>query len=401
MMMREQTSILTVSRLNALLCEVVEDNFVQVLVEGEISNFSTPASGHCYFSLKDANAQLRSVMFRSQSRLLGFTPQNGMQVICRGRVTLYTQRGELQLVVESLEPKGVGSLQLAFEQLKARLAAEGLFDLGRKRPLPAFPETVGVVTSATGAAIHDILTVLRRRGAGVRVLLRPVRVQGEGAAGEIVEAITELNRHGEADVLIVGRGGGSLEDLWAFNEETVARAIYESRIPVISAVGHEVDYSIADFVADLRAATPSAAAELVAKGRLELEGHLDHLVLRLAGQMRNRLNLCHERLGGLLRRLRSPQQTLAMHQNRRQELERRLQLAMRHRLHDGNQQLSALSDRLHTLSPLQTLARGYAIVLDGKTGQAVRDAATLKAGDTVAIRFHKGRASASIVEAGS
>ncbi len=399
--MQEQTSILTVSRLNALLREVVEDNFMQVLVEGEISNFSTPASGHCYFSLKDANAQLRSVMFRSQSRLLGFTPQNGMQVICRGRVTLYTQRGELQLVVESLEPKGVGSLQLAYEQLKARLAAEGLFDGGRKRPLPAFPETVGVVTSATGAAIHDILNVLRRRGAGVRVLLRPVRVQGEGAAAEIAAAITELNRHGEADVLIVGRGGGSLEDLWAFNEEAVARAIYGSRIPVISAVGHEVDYSIADFVADLRAATPSAAAELVARSRLELEGHLDHLVLRLAGQMRNRLDLCHERVGGLLCRLRSPQQTLAMHQNRRQELERRLQLAMRRQLHDGNRQLAALSDRLHSLSPLQTLARGYAIVLDGNTGQAVRDAATLSAGDVVEIRFHKGRASATIVEAGS
>jgi len=225
-MMQEQTSILTVSRLNALLREVVEDNFVQVVVEGEISNFSTPASGHCYFSLKDADAQLRAVMFRSQSRLLGFTPQNGMQVICRGRVTLYTQRGELQLVVESLEPKGAGNLQLAFDQLKARLAAEGLFDAGRKRPLPAFPETIGVVTSATGAAIHDILNVLRRRGAGVRVLLRPVRVQGEGAAAEIAEAIAELNRHGEADVLIVGRGGGSLEDLWAFNEEPVARAIY-------------------------------------------------------------------------------------------------------------------------------------------------------------------------------
>ena len=399
--MREKTSILTVSRLNLLLREVVEDNFVQVLVEGEISNFSTPASGHCYFSLKDAEAQLRAVMFRSQSRLLGFTPQNGMQVICGGRVTLYTQRGELQLVVESLEPKGVGSLQLAFEQLKARLAAEGLFDAGRKRALPAFPKTVGVVTSATGAAIHDILNVLRRRGAGVHVLLRPVRVQGEGSAVEIAEAIADLNRHGEADVLIVGRGGGSLEDLWAFNEEPVARAIHGSRIPVISAVGHEVDYSIADFAADVRAATPSAAAELVAKSRLELEGHLDHLVLRLAGQMRNRLDLCHERVDGLLRRLRSPRQALAMHANRRDDLERRLRLAMRRRLQDGDRQLAALSDRLNSLSPLQTLARGYAIVLAGKSGQAVRDAATLNTGDVVELRFHKGRAAATIIEAES
>lgn len=399
--MREQASILTVSRLNILLREVVEDNFVQVLVEGEVSNFSTPASGHWYFSLKDADAQLKAVMFRSQSRLLGFIPQNGMQVICRGRVTLYTQRGELQLVVESLEPKGVGSLQLAFEQLKSRLAAEGLFDPGRKRALPAFPKTVGVVTSATGAAIHDILNVLKRRGAGVRVLLRPVRVQGEGAAAEIAEAIAELNRHGEADVLIVGRGGGSLEDLWAFNEEPVARAIHGSRIPVISAVGHEVDYSIADFTADLRAATPSAAAELVAKSRLELEGHLDHLVLRLAGQMRNRLDLCHERVDGLVRRLRSPQQALAMHRQRLDDLERHLQLALRRRLQEGNRQLAGLSDRLHSLSPLKTLARGYAIVLDGKSGQAVRDAAALNPGDVVDIRFHQGRASAAIIEVGS
>jgi len=398
MTLSPQASILTVSRLNLLLRELVEDNFMQVVVEGEISNFSTPASGHCYFSLKDADSQLRAVMFRSQSRLLGFTPQNGMQVICSGRVTLYTQRGELQMVVEKLEPKGVGSLQLAFEQLKSRLAAEGLFDAGRKRPLPAFPQTVGVVTSATGAAIHDILNVLRRRGAGVHVLLRPVRVQGEGAAAEIAEAIAELNRQGEADVLIVGRGGGSLEDLWAFNEEPVARAIFGSRIPVISAVGHEVDYSIADFTADLRAATPSAAAELVSKSRLELEGHLDHLLLRLAGQMRNRLDLCHQRLAGLLSRLRSPQQLLAHKRQRRDDLERRLRLAMERRLRDQGRQLAALADRLHSLSPLQTLGRGYAIVLDGKDGLAVRDAAVLRPGDEVKLRFQQGRATATILE---
>lgn len=395
--MPEAITILTVSRLNALLRDLVEDNFVQVLVEGEISNFSTPASGHWYFSLKDAEAQMRAVMFRAQSRLLRFVPKNGTQVICSGRVTLYAQRGELQLVVESLEPKGVGSLQLAFEQLKHKLAAEGLFADERKRPLPAFPRTVGVVTSATGAAIHDILNVLRRRGAGVRVLLCPVRVQGDGAAAEIAEAIGRLNRQGDADVLIVGRGGGSLEDLWAFNEEVVARAIHGSRIPVISAVGHEIDYSIADFVADLRAATPSAAAELVARSRLELEGHLDHLILRLAGQMRGRLDLCRERVAGLSRRLRSPRQTLAMDRQRLNELVRRLPLAMRRRVRERNLHLAAWSDRLHSLSPLRILARGYAIATDAR-GCPVKDVATLKAGDRLRIRFHRGRAEATIGE---
>ncbi len=296
--MSNEPRILSVSRLAALLKEVVEDNFVQVWVEGEISNFSAPASGHFYFTLKDAGAQLRAVMFRSQNRLLKFRPESGMQVVCSGRVSLYSQRGELQLVVDAIEPRGAGSLQVAFEQLKAKLEAEGLFAQARKRALPAFPKTIGVVTSATGAAIHDILQVLRRRSAGVRVQIYPVRVQGEEAAGEICQGIAVFNRQGEADVLIVGRGGGSLEDLWAFNEEPVARAIYDSRIPVISAVGHEVDFSIADFVADLRAPTPSAAAELVVKSRQELEGHLDQLTLRLAAQMRGRLELMRERVSG-------------------------------------------------------------------------------------------------------
>jgi exodeoxyribonuclease VII large subunit len=313
-MVNERLPILTVTRLAALLKEVVEENFAQVLVEGEISNFSVPASGHFYFSLKDESAQVRAVMFRSQARLLAFRPENGMQVILSGRVSLYPQRGEVQLVAERLEPLGIGSLQVAFEQLKTRLAGEGLFAEARKRPLPTFPRTVGVVTSATGAAIHDIVNVLRRRGAGLRLLLAPVRVQGDGAAAEIAAAIADHNRLGVADVLIVGRGGGSLEDLWAFNEEVVARAIHASAIPVISAVGHEVDFTIADFVADLRAPTPSAAAELVARSRLELEGHLDHLAQRLAGQMQGRLELLNERVTGLSRRLRSPRQQLQLWQ---------------------------------------------------------------------------------------
>lgn len=382
--------IVTVSRLAALLKEVVEENFVQVWVEGEISNWALPASGHGYFSLKDDQAQLRAVMFRSQLRALNFRPENGMQVICRGRVSIYSQRGEVQLVVEGLEPRGLGALQLAYEQLKTRLAAEGLFAAERKRPLPAYPRTIGVVTSATGAAIHDILNVLERRSSGLRVLLAPVRVQGAEAAAEIVAALAALNRQGEADVLIVGRGGGSLEDLWAFNEEPVARAIAASRIPVISAVGHEVDVTIADFVADLRAPTPSAAAELVVKSRLELENHLDQLRLRLAAQMRGRLVLLRERTFGLQRRLRSPRELLQQLRQRQGECLRRLQRAMEARLQQSRASLATAAGRLDTLSPLQTLARGYAIVWREGELQPLRDPDGLVVGDGLRLRLHRG-----------
>ncbi len=399
-MVNERLPILTVTRLAALLKEVVEENFAQVLVEGEISNFSVPASGHFYFSLKDDGAQLRVVMFRSQARLLVFRPENGMRVILSGRVSLYPQRGEVQLVAETIEPRGIGSLQVAYEQLKNKLAGEGLFAEARKRPLPTFPRTVGVVTSATGAAIHDIVNVLRRRGAGLRLLLRPVRVQGDGAAAEIAEAITDHNRLGVADVLIVGRGGGSLEDLWAFNEEVVARAIHASAIPVISAVGHEVDTTIADFVADLRAPTPSAAAELVARSRLELEGHLDHLAQRLAGQMQGRLELLAERVQGLTRRLRSPRQQLLLWRQRHADLARRLDRAMVRRQQEAEGRLATLAGQLDLLSPLRTLERGYAIVFAEKTGKAVLDAGTLAIGDQVQLRFSIGRATATVDETG-
>jgi exodeoxyribonuclease VII large subunit len=399
-MVNERLPILTVTRLAALLKEVVEENFAQVLVEGEISNFSVPASGHFYFSLKDDGAQLRVVMFRSQARLLVFRPENGMRVILSGRVSLYPQRGEVQLVAETIEPRGIGSLQVAYEQLKNKLAGEGLFAEARKRPLPTFPRTVGVVTSATGAAIHDIVNVLRRRGAGLRLLLRPVRVQGDGAAAEIAEAIADHNRLGVADVLIVGRGGGSLEDLWAFNEEVVARAIHASAIPVISAVGHEVDTTIADFVADLRAPTPSAAAELVARSRLELEGHLDHLAQRLAGQMQGRLELLAERVQGLTRRLRSPRQQLMLWRQRHADLARRLDRAMVRRQQEAEGRLATLAGQLDLLSPLRTLERGYAIVFAEKTGKAVLDAGTLAVGDQVQLRFSIGRATATVDETG-
>ncbi len=396
--MSEFLPLLSVARLVALLRETVEDNFVQVLVEGEISNYARPASGHAYFTLKDDKAQLRSVMFRPYNRLLRFVPENGMQVICGGRISLYEPRGELQMVVETMEPKGLGGLQVAFAQLKERLESEGLFAPERKRPLPGFPRCIGVVTSASGAAIHDILNVLRRRLTGVRIILRPTQVQGRGAAADIASGIADLNRQGEADVLIVGRGGGSLEDLWAFNEEEVARAIYASHIPVISAVGHETDVTIADLVADLRAPTPSAAAEMVAKSRLELEGHLDHLSMRLASQMRSRLNLLEERVEGLARRLRSPIEDLQQCRGRIDELEQRLQKQMVREVATRHEKLGALTGRLDALSPLGVLKRGYAIVMHSESGEAVRRAEDVALGDPLHIRLKQGHLQARVTE---
>lgn len=393
--MTENPHFLTVSRLAALLRETVEENFVEVWVEGELSNFAIPASGHFYFSLKDDSAQIKGVMFRPQNRLLPFRPGNGMQVVCRGRITLYAQRGELQIVVEAMEPKGVGGLQLAFEQLKNRLAAEGLFAVERKRPLPLLPRTVGIVTSATGAAVHDILTVLRRCG-GLRVILAPVRVQGEGAAAEITAAIECFNRSDLVDVLIVGRGGGSLEDLSAFNEEVVARAIHASTIPVISAVGHEVDVTIADYVADLRAPTPTAAAELVVRSRLELESHLDNLQLRLGTVMRGRLSLMEQQVAGLNRRLRSPLDELAWRRQRLADLNTRLRQGMCRCMERAAAVLDGYGGRLDALSPLRTLSRGYAVVFAESPTRVVQEAKGLSVGDRIQIRFQDGSVGAVV-----
>lgn len=393
-----KNQVLSVSRLVELFRDLLEENFVEVLVEGEISNFARPASGHCYFTLKDERGQLRCAMFRSQSRLLRFTPENGLKVICRGRASVYPQRGELQLVIEGMEPSGVGELQLAFEQLKQKLSEEGLFDSARKQPLPEYPQTVGVVTSASGAAIHDILNVLRRRAVGARVLLRPVRVQGEGAAKEIAAAIDDLNREASCEVLIVGRGGGSLEDLWAFNEEVVARAIAASKIPLVSAVGHEVDFSIADFVADLRAPTPSAAAELVVKSREELERHCDQLTLRLGRVMQGRVELLRSRLRELARRLVSPVDALRFEREQVESLRARLERSLQWRLRQQAERLQQLSERLDDLSPLKVLGRGYALVEQEADGMLLRDASETKAGDRVLVRLRRGRFRACVLD---
>jgi len=389
---------LTVSRLVELIREVVESNFFAVTVEGELSNFAVPASGHWYFTLKDGQSQLRAVMFRGRNRAVTAVPADGLQVVCTGTVSVYAARGEVQLIVDSLAPAGVGTLQAAFEALKARLAAEGLFAETRKRPLPAFPRTVGIVTSLTGAAIHDLLNVLRRRAPGLRVLLRPTRVQGEGAAQEIAAAIADLNRHAAADVLIVGRGGGSLEDLWAFNEEVVARAIAASMIPVISAVGHEVDVTIADFAADLRAPTPSAAAELVARSRLELESHVDHLIMRLQSRVTQGVALGAERLAGLENRLQQAGRGLPRRIEQVDHRAQRLELAMASLLQRLGDRLGRDAGRLEALSPLGQLARGYVIASGDAAGRRVAHFAELVPGAELWLRFHSGRARTRVEE---
>src|SRR4030043_1347598 len=277
--------ILTVSQLTAGIKDLLEATFEEGWVEGEISNLRRPPSGHLYFTLKDENSQIRGVLFKQQSRYLRFELEDGQHVICWGRVGIYEKRGEYQLILDYVVPRGIGSLQLAFGQFKQRLFEEGLFDQARKRPLPLVPKRIGIVTSPTGAVIRDMLHILRRRFANLHILLYPVRVQGEGASSEIAEAIKYFNQLTDVDVIIVGRGGGSLEDLWAFNEEAVARAIFHSKIPIISAVGHETDYTIADFVADLRAPTPSAAAELAVRDKREAGNILSYLRGRLENQM--------------------------------------------------------------------------------------------------------------------
>lgn len=387
---------LSVSDLVGLLQDVVETNFVTVTVEGEISNFTAAASGHWYFTLKDNCAQLRAVMFRGRNRLLHSPPEDGNQALCAGAVTVYPARGELQMVAESLIIGGQGDLQIAFDALKERLAGEGLFSAERKRPLPPFPRSVGIVTSASGAAIQDIFNVMRRRAPGVRLLLRPVRVQGDGAAEEIAEAVRELNRYGGLDVLIVGRGGGSAEDLWAFNEEIVARAIADSDIPVIAAVGHETDFTIADFVADLRAPTPSAAAELVAKNRQELEAHLDHLLIRLSCRMGQSLDLVAERLAGLENQLAIYARDFAVLPETITELENRFAIAIKTRMRQYTDCLAAAAGRLDALSPLRQLDRGFVIASRDRDGAGLRTTEYLNPGDPLWLRFSRGRAAVRV-----
>src|SRR5215813_10695908 len=415
---------------------MVERSYTDVWVEGEISNFRPAESGHLFFTLKDGDAQLRVVMFRSQARLLRFRPDNGMQIIARGRVTIYDVRGELQLSAEFLEPRGAGALQVAFEQLKAKLAEEGLFDQSRKKPLPLLPKRIGIVTSPRGAALHDMLNILARRHESAGVLIYPAQVQGEGASLEVANGVRYFNRTKNVDVIIVARGGGSIEDLAAFNDEGLARAISSSTLPVISAVGHETDFTIADFVADLRAPTPSAAAEMVIESKHRLEEHLAHLHERLSRGARYRLLMARQQLTELAQHgaFRRIQDLLARRSQRLDELTfrlatgfqsllrefgRRLEIAgsrvrhfdfrrqlaltrssldsgtaallhaMRARLAGDRARLQQLSAKLDALSPLNILDRGYALVFDAKGG-LVKDASLLQPGQEVTGRVAKG-----------
>jgi exodeoxyribonuclease VII large subunit len=411
--MSGERAVLTVSELTERLRGLVEERFPAVWVEGEISNFRLYGSGHAYFTLKDEGAQLRAVLFRTRGRRLRFEPADGLHVLAFGSLEVYAQRGEYQLVVALLEPRGLGALQLAFEQLKARLAAEGLFDAARKRPLPRFPRKIGIATSPDGAALRDILRVIGRRFAGLHIVIAPCRVQGEGAAEEIAQAVADLNALADVDVVIVGRGGGSLEDLWAFNEEVVARAIAASKIPVIAAVGHEVDVTIADFVADLRAPTPSAAAELVVREKqaiLDLLGNLEARLQRAAGRplrdltrrvddIRARLVVAGRathrrgahRVELLAARLRAASPFARLHtgRHRLERLTTQLRGRLVARLGESRRRLAGAIGRLDSLSPLAVLGRGYSLTR-AADGRIVRAAREVAAGDPVNVRLGEG-----------
>ncbi|MDH5183079.1 MAG: exodeoxyribonuclease VII large subunit [Gammaproteobacteria bacterium] len=438
-----QRSILSVSELNNETKRLLESSFPLVWVEGEVSNLTNARSGHLYFTLKDRDASVQAAMFRNRNMHLDFTPTEGMQVLIRAKVTLYEPRGNFQLIAEHMEEAGAGALQRAFETLKKRLAEEGLFEPEHKQPLPQLPRCIGVVTSPTGAAIKDILTVLKRRFPSISVILYPVQVQGDAAAQQIANAIRTANLRQECDVLIVGRGGGSMEDLWAFNEEVVARAIHASELPIVSAVGHEIDFTISDFVADYRAPTPSAAAESLSPDQLEYQQRLQTLAQRLSSNMQQSLNRDAKRLEHLQKRLRHPGQRLQELAQRLDELEARLQQAqgriqqqralrlqhLQHRLEQNNpllligrqrikldesqhrlmaaihyaqehhkQRLAGLLRALDAVSPLAVLRRGYAIVHRNEDGKIVSKNTQTQVGDRIDIRLHQGRLSCTVDE---
>jgi exodeoxyribonuclease VII large subunit len=427
--------ILTVSELTREIKDILEMQFADILVEGEISNLKVPPSGHIYFTLKDDLSQIRVVLFKNQARSLRFSPEDGLHVICRGRVSLYEKRGEYQLILEEMEPKGIGALQLAFLQLKERLEKEGFFDASRKRPIPMVPQKIGIVTSPTGAVIRDMLQIIERRFENVHLLLYPVRVQGEGAASEIAKGIEYFNEQMEVDVIIVARGGGSLEDLWAFNEEEVARAIFYSQIPILSAVGHETDYTISDFVADVRAPTPSAAAELVVKDKRDVKNTLQFLEVRLGSEVLQTLQEGRTHLSHLNKRLRDPKKRIEedflkvddlfnrflflaswivntkrekhLHlyeglflRNPNQkvkhlrrfisETERRLLQNIKHSIEIWRQRLEGKMGQLDSLSPVSILQRGYSITRKIPSLEILRDSSQVKEGDRVEVRLFRG-----------
>jgi exodeoxyribonuclease VII large subunit len=439
----EERQIYSVYQLNREVKQLLQQNFPLLWIEGELSNVARPASGHIYFSLKDAQAQVRCAMFRNSNRGLAFQPENGMQVLVRARVGVYEPRGEYQLTVEHMEEAGVGVLQRKYEALKHKLNEEGLFETDNKQPLPEYPKVVSIITSATGAAIRDILSVLRRRYPLLRIQIYAVPVQGDDSAAAIVEALAAINQRKQSDVVIISRGGGSIEDLWSFNEESVARAIYASKIPVVAGVGHEVDFTITDFVADVRAATPSAAAELITPHQDELFETFGQFESTLMYLLRDNVSNLHQSVDWLTQRLAflHPKQTILRKQELLKELQRRARSAITLHVTDRNNQLSKLSLRfeshspharvreakiklidlnkqmnrtiqskldhkqqllqtlartLDAVSPLGTLNRGYSIASHPSTGQILIDSKQIDKGDKVSIQLAHGRLSAKV-----
>ena len=383
---------LTVTELSQTIKGALERHLEEVWVVGEVSNFRIPPSGHLYFTLKDDKSQIGAVMFRRNGQGLAFQPEDGMEVLCFGRVSLYPARGDLQLYIEIMEPRGKGALYVAFEQLKQRLAAEGLFAAARKRPLPLLPCSIGIVTSLHGAALRDMLRILDDRFPERRVIVRPVRVQGDGAAAEIAAGIAELSSSGLVEVMIVGRGGGSLEDLWAFNEEIVARAIFSSLVPVISAVGHEIDFTIADFVADHRAPTPTAAAEMVVARREELAEHIGDLARRFLRCLQTRVAAERDALDGFAKRLSDPRRRLRDNQQRLDDLSLSLWRRFQDRMTHFRRRFAHGSERLNGLSPLAVLERGYSIAHQVPGGAIVKDSAAVNVGERLRVTFARGKA---------
>ncbi len=387
--------ILTVSELNRLAREVLEHTFPLFWVSGEVSNFTRAASGHWYFSLKDSTAQVKCVMFKGRNSYVDFVPREGDKIEARCTVTLYEARGDFQLTVEFVQKAGLGALFEAFEKLKLKLAHEGLFDAAYKQAIPKYPKTIGLVTSPDAAALRDVLTTLKRRNSNINVIIYPTPVQGKGAAAQIAKAIHTANKRAEVDTLIICRGGGSMEDLWQFNEEVVARAIDDSAIPTISGVGHETDFTICDFVADMRAATPTAAAELASQDMQTLKKQLHHLWSRLVRRMDISLQSRAQTLDYLSRRLISPLQQIEMKANQLKQLQKRMDISLKRNMQMQQQRLLNLQNSLAQLNPHNVLARGYALV-ENMNGEIVNNATQLALNDEVKLIFGKGAAKAKI-----
>jgi len=386
----ETRTVLSVSELNQTVKDLLEQAFPPLWLEGEISNFVSASSGHWYFSLKDAKSQIRCALFQAKKKNFTFVPENGIHVVLRGKISLYEPRGDYQFIADYMEPTGDGALRQAFELLKTKLNAEGLFAATHKKPLPALPKTIGVITSPTGAAIRDILSVLKRRFPAIRIIIYPSLVQGAQASQQLVQAIQTANKHNQCDVLVLARGGGSIEDLWPFNEEIVARAIFASTLPIISAVGHEIDFTIADFVADVRAPTPSAAAELISPDVQELLFSLQKHGNRLKQALQAILALNKNHLHNLSKSLRHPGQRLQEYFQTLDELEQRLQRAWKNCMTHYHHQLRHLVRALDAISPLATLNRGYTILSQTETQKIIYSCQEVRSGDKITAKLVDG-----------